>query len=291
MGTIEPLKLTLLLYIFAVILEPTISHNISYSNTDISPFTHIAFTNQNVYIGGADGIVSLNLTTWSYNVISNHSDIWLLLYRDDIKDIVHCYNKDHVSHCTKRGQQFPSGERYNISVNITYLPVYSIIYMARVNMDFVIIGDMSNGILSLSLTDMKLSVLHSLKEDTYAVFKSSFIHSATYVYFFFQIFETSGRYNSSKIGKLCLNNIVGETDSKLYSAFETMKLSCVYEDQTFTKIEHGISFEEGLLVVFREDSSTVICVFDLTSVNKRYRVLRNQCRNNYETGTQNSEVS
>lgn len=291
MGTIETPKFTLLLYLLAVILEHTFSHNISYSNTKISPFTQIAVSNQNVYIGGAGGIVSLNLETGLHNVISNRSNAWLLLYWNDIEDIIHCYNIDHMSHCTKRDQQFPVDESYTISVNITYLPVYSLIYMACVNMNFVIIGDMSNGILSLNLTDMKLSVLHPLIADTYTVFKSSFIYNSSYLYFFYQIFETSGQYNSSKIGKLCLNYIAGETDSKLYSAFETMKLSCVYEEKTFTKIEHGISFDEDFLVVFREDSITIICLFDQTDIIKRYRDSRHQCSSNNEIGTQNNEVS
>ncbi|CAG2209947.1 unnamed protein product [Mytilus edulis] len=70
----------------------TISLNTNYSNKEISPFTQIAVTNQNVYIGGAGGIVSLDLTTSSDNLINNHSDVWLLLHWGDIKDIIYCYN-------------------------------------------------------------------------------------------------------------------------------------------------------------------------------------------------------
>lgn len=276
-------------------LKHTISLNTNYSNKEISPFTQIAVADQTVYIGGAGGIVSLNLTTSSANLISNHSDVWLLLHWGDIKDIIYCYNNiDHVSHCTRRDQQFLADESYNISLNITYLPVYSLITMKCVNRNIgiILLGSMSNGILSLNLTDMKLSVLHPLKAGTYFVFKSSFVYNASYVYFFFQIFETSGQYKSSKIGKLCLNYIADETDINLYSAFEDMELSCAYKNKTFKKIEHGISFDKVILVVFRENNTSVICFYNQSDVNKRFIDLRKQfCMSNNRTWIHHSQVS
>ncbi|CAC5385710.1 unnamed protein product [Mytilus coruscus] len=278
-----------LLYTFGAIIKTSPFH---HSNKEISPFTQIAFSNKTVYLGGTGGIVALhreNLTEkWKTFTYSN---VWLLLYRDENEEIIQCYNDIlNESHCIKLTSdlQLAKNSSMPLHVNITYMPTYSMSNMGSgVNNDIAIIGATSFGFFSLNLTDMIIHVLYHLKQGTDNVFKSSFVYNASYVYFFYQIFQTSGQYNSSKIEKFCLNYIADETDITLYSAFD-MELSCVYEKKTFKKIEHGISFDEVILVVFREDNTSLICFYNQSDITEGFLDSRNQCKSNNETGTQTS---
>ncbi|CAC5392999.1 PLXNB [Mytilus coruscus] len=221
-------------------------------------------TNQSVYIGGDGGIVALhqeNLTEQA--LTTNYSNVWLLLYQNENKEIIQCYNDIiNVSYCIKMTWDLHllCEKSFNMSVDKTHPPTYSMIT------DIAVITT-SYGFLSLNLTDMTHNVLHKLKREPNetVVFKSSFVYKASY-FLFFQIFQKNGDYISSKIGKLCLNNNAIKAVSTHTSSYEDMELSCVYENKTFRTIEHGIIADGVFVVVFRENGTTLICVFGSSDI-------------------------
>ncbi|CAG2205779.1 PLXNA [Mytilus edulis] len=256
------LSLRLLLYIIAIAAESTLS--LTSTETKISTLRQIIVSNETIYVGGVGGIVSYhreNMTIKS--IATKFSNVWLLLYDEENEEIIQCnQNNINISQCSKLNinLQMTGIESSNMSVDIRYLPTYSMIYVNEINTSIVVIGansaevqTTSYGVLSFNLTDFTLfnttsfrkgsmNIERAEKEKITLAFKSSFYH-AQHVYFFFRV-HVHNKSESSRIGKLCLNYKNNYNKSGYYHSYEDMNITCKHNEMNLTAIENVI--DEGV---------------------------------------------
>lgn len=266
-----------------------------YSIATVSPLRHMVISNETIYVGGIGGISSLhreNITEKSLYI--NNSNVWLLLYDEDSEEIIQCnQNYDNVSHCSKLGASLQKIGNVitNMSVDIRYLPTYSMIYVKEVNTSIVVIGansakilNKSYGILSFNLADFTLfntepnlkgpmNIERADEEKIKLSFKSSF-YRAPHVYFFFQVYELN-QFVTSRIGKLCLNYENSNNSSHGYHhSYEDMNITCSYNGTNLTKIENVIDEGEFAIFLFLHNNASVICKRFWIDIEKEFNESR-----------------
>ncbi|CAC5411639.1 unnamed protein product [Mytilus coruscus] len=252
-------------------------------------------SNETIYVGGVGGIASYhreNMTEKSFD--TNISNVWLLLYDEERDEIIQCnQNYDNVSHCSKLSAslQKTGNVTTNMSVDIRYLPTYSIVYVKEVNTSIVVIGansakvlSTSYGILSFNLTDFTLfntepnrrgpmNIERADEEKLRLDFKASF-YRAPYVYFFFQV-HAFNKFETSRIGKLCLKYDTSNNSSHgYYHSYEDMNMTCRYKGINLTKIEYVIDEGKFAIFLFLYNDSSVICVHSWANIEKDYNESR-----------------
>ncbi|CAG2203338.1 PLXNB [Mytilus edulis] len=266
-----------------------------YSIETVSPLRHMVISNKAIYVGGVGGIASYhidNMTEKSLDI--NNSNVWLLLYDEDDEEIIQCnQNYDNVSHCSKLSASLQKigNDTTNMSVDIRYLPTYSMIYVKEVNTSIVVIGVNSAkvlyrlyGILSFNLADFTLfntepnrkgpmNIERADEENIRLSFKSSF-YRAPHVYFFFQVYEFN-QFVTSRIGKLCLNYDTSYNSSHGYHhSYEDMNITCSYNGINLTKIEYVVDEGKFAIFLFLHNNSSVICVRSWVNIEKDYNESR-----------------
>ncbi|CAC5392625.1 unnamed protein product [Mytilus coruscus] len=284
MGFIRKLSFSLVLFIIAIAVESTLSQ--TSTENKISTLRQMIVSNETIYVGGVGGIVSLhreNMTEKAFEI--NNSNVWLLLYDEKREEIIQCNeNYDNVSHCSKLSASLQSTgiESTNISVDIRYLPTCNMIYVKEVNTSIVVIGsnsakvlNTSYGILSFNLANFTLfktesnqrgpmNIERADKKNLTLAFKTSFYH-APHVYFFFQV-HLHKQFDSSRIGKLCLNYEKKYNRTGYYHSYEDMSMTCTHNGFTFTEIGYALDDGESAIVVFFHNNRSVICAYSWDNI-------------------------
>lgn len=279
MGFKRKSSFSLILYIIAIAVKITLSK--TSTETKISTLRQMIVSNETIYVGGVGGIASYhreNMTEKSFAI--NISNVWLLLYDEKKKEIIQCnQNNINISLCSKLDIHLlmTGTESSNMSVNIRYPPTYSMISVKEVNTSIVVIGansaevlNTSYGIFSLNLTDFTLFQTESdekgpmniERNDTnnYTLaFKSSF-YRAPHVYSFFQV-HVHNTFESSRIGKLCLNYEKKYNRTGYYHSYEDMDMTCTHNGDTLTKIAYALDDGEFAIVLFLHNNKSVICAY------------------------------
>ncbi|CAC5391119.1 PLXNB [Mytilus coruscus] len=277
-----------ILYIIAIAVESTLSQN--SRATKISSLRQMIISNETIYVGGVSGIASYhreNMTEKAFD--TNYSNVWLLLYDKEKEEIIQCNKSyDNVSHCSNLNASLQNTgiEITNISVDIRHLPTYNMIYVKEVNTSIVVIGansakvqNTSYGILSFNLTDFTLfstepnrrgpmNIERADEENITLVFKSSF-YRAPHFYFFFQV-HANNQYESSRIGKLCLNYENNYNDNGYYHSYEDMNITCKYNGSILTKIENAVDEGGFAIFLFFYNNCSVICSHSWTAIKRDY---------------------
>ncbi|XP_076112674.1 plexin-A2-like isoform X1 [Mytilus galloprovincialis] len=292
MGFIRKLSFSLMLYLISIAVESTLSQTSHY--TKISTLRQMIVSKETIYVGGVGGIVSYhreNMTEKSFAI--NNSNVWLLLYDEENEKIIQCNQTNiNISQCSKLdiNLQMTGIESSNMSVDIRYLPIYSMLYVKEINTSIAVIGansaevqTTSYGVLSFNLTDFTLfnttsfrkgsmNIERAEREKITLAFKSSFYH-AQHVYFFFRV-HVHNKSESSRIGKLCLNYKNNYNKSGYYHSYEDMNITCKHNEMNLTAIENVIDEGEFVIFLFLQNNSSVICVRSWVNIEKDYNVSR-----------------
>ncbi|CAG2203342.1 unnamed protein product [Mytilus edulis] len=209
-------------------------------------------SNETIYVGGVGGIVSYHRENMTEKAFANiNSSVWLLLYDEENEEIIQCnQNNISVSHCSKLDidlQMTGTGSSH-MSVDIRYLPTYSMIYVNEVNTSILVIGanfakvlSTLYGILSFNLADFKLfdtepngrgpmNLQRADEENSTLAFKSSFIMHHMFT-------------SSFKKSKLLCGNIAVEGEYFEYTPLENIHEYCFDTEGNETYCNKGEATE------------------------------------------------
>ncbi|VDI77519.1 Hypothetical predicted protein, partial [Mytilus galloprovincialis] len=253
----------------------------NYEKREIAPFTHIAFSDQTIYVAGSGGIVAFHKENLSEISISDYKNNWLLMYVKDGDVVIQCNTDEkNISHCRKLDFNLKSTGVIStfMTGNMKSLPSYTMVpvQVSPLAIQVAVIGASSMeilnktyGILSLRLDNLTLFGPWNIeiKEGCNIVFKSV-IEYNSHVYFFYQM-QKDGHV-SSRIGKSCSRDDIDETAGKCDQSYGDMPITCTHKTFTFDELEVAIIYDEVLIVSFRNETESVMCKYDLKDITFKF---------------------